>query len=52
MSCPLCKSNDVRELGCTTKTIDNFRLGKFLLSYDIDLYYCMNCNNVFGKRSK
>lgn len=52
MSCPLCKSNDVRELECNTETTDNFENGKFIMRHNIQFLFCMDCNNIFGKRSK
>jgi len=51
MACPLCKSNDIRELQDITETIDNFKNGKYIISYNITFYFCMDCNNIFGKKS-
>jgi len=33
MSCPICKSNDIRELENNTETIDNFENGKYHIRY-------------------
>lgn len=49
MSCPLCKSNDIRELQCNTETLSKFN-GKYSIEYNINLYFCMDCNNIFGKK--
>ena len=51
MACPICKSNDIRELENSTETINNFENGKYLIGYDITFYFCMDCNNIFGKKS-
>ena len=50
MSCPLCKSNDVKELEINTETTKSF-YKVYESSYDINLYFCMDCNNIFGKKS-
>lgn len=52
MTCPLCKSNDIRKLDFNRETEISYSEGKFLMSYDITFYYCMDCNNIFGKRDK
>jgi len=51
MACPLCKSNDIRELQDITETTDNFKSSKYIIGYDITFYFCMDCNNIFGKKS-
>ena len=50
MVCPLCKSNDIKELEINTETIKSFSK-IYESSYDINLYFCMDCNNIFGKKS-
>lgn len=49
MSCPICKNNDIRKLEINTET-NNYENGKYLIGYDITFYFCMDCNNVFGKK--
>jgi len=57
MNCHLCKSNDIKELKINTETIKSFNkiiksFNKiYKSSYDINLYFCMDCNNIFGKKS-
>ena len=50
MTCPICKSNDIKELGINTETIKSFSK-IYESSYDINFYFCMDCNNIFGKKS-
>ena len=48
--CPICK-NQNNILLRNTKAIEKGFKIKHNYTWNIDILFCMNCNNIFGKKS-
>ena len=50
MKCPICKSEN-HTLLRNTNTIEKRIKKKHDYTWNIDIVFCMNCNNIFGIKS-
>ena len=48
--CPICKSQNNILLRNTKAIEKGFKI-KHNYTWNIDILFCMNCNNIFGKKS-